>query len=133
VKSAIHVDTSIVWDECSYELDYAFADNSTVPIFNYLIDGDYDLDILVYSGDDDSVCSTIGTQNWIWDLGYTLSDTHWQTYAVNDQVAGYLTKWENTKLGFLTVHNAGHEVPTYVPDVALDMFNRYLHGEFTDK
>jgi hypothetical protein len=26
------------------------------------------LKILVYSGDDDSICSTIGTQMWIWDL-----------------------------------------------------------------
>lgn len=34
----------------------------------------------------------------------------WQTYTVNQQTAGYLTKWTNTKMAFLTVHGAGHEV-----------------------
>jgi len=28
------------------------------------------LNILVYSGDNDAVCATIGTQNWIYDLGF---------------------------------------------------------------
>jgi len=46
-------------------------------------------------------------------------------------IAGYLTKWSNAKLAFLTVHDAGHEVPTYKPDFALDMFTRFLKGEFT--
>jgi hypothetical protein len=62
------------------------------PIYNYLIDGDYGLNILVFSGmcmacllvvfhlghekfssfagDDDDVCATVGTQDWIWGLGY---------------------------------------------------------------
>jgi hypothetical protein len=33
-----------------------------VPIYSYLIDGDYGLDILVFSGDDDAVCATVGVQ-----------------------------------------------------------------------
>jgi carboxypeptidase C (cathepsin A) len=133
VKKAIHVDVSMRWDECSSTLDYNFGQNSTAPIYNYLVDGGYGLDILVYSGDDDSVCSTLGTQSWIWGLGYDVSNTNWQPYIVDQQVSGYLTKWKNTKLGFLTVHNAGHEVPTYQPIVALDLFTRFLKGEFTNK
>ena len=43
---------------------------SMTPIYNYLIDGKYGLNLLVYSGDDDDVCATVGTQSWIWDLGY---------------------------------------------------------------
>lgn len=38
---------------------------STAPIYNYLIDGHHGLDILVYSGDDDAVCSTLGSQKWV--------------------------------------------------------------------
>ena len=44
--------------------------NDMTSYYNYLIDGDFGLDILVYSGDDDDVCATIGTQSWIWNLGY---------------------------------------------------------------
>jgi hypothetical protein len=67
VKKAIHVDDSIKWTECSYSLKYSYADSaiSTAPIYQYLIDGGYGLNIMVYSGDDDSVCATIGTQEWV--------------------------------------------------------------------
>jgi len=134
VKNALHVKKDLHWEMCSYKVEYNMSDSdvSTAPIYNYLIDGGNKLNILVYSGDDDSVCGTIGTQNWIWGLGYNISAVPWRTYTVNEQTAGYLTQWSNTKLGFLTIHGAGHEVPTYKPDVALDMWKRYLNGEFTD-
>jgi carboxypeptidase C (cathepsin A) len=133
VKRAIHVKETIPWMQCSYTLDYNMTDSSvsTAPIYNYLIDGKFGLDILVYSGDDDSVCGTVGTQNWIWDLGYEVSGKPWQTYTYNQQTAGYLTKWKDTGFAFTTIHGAGHEVPTYKPDVALDMWTKYLNGELT--
>ncbi|RYG65898.1 S10 family peptidase [archaeon] len=135
VKSALHVKSDLTWDECSYDVRYNATDSertSTAPIYNYLIDGKFGLNILVYSGDDDSVCGTIGTQSWIWGLGYETAPKPWAVYTYNQQTAGYLTKWTNTKLAFLTVHGAGHEVPAYKPDVALDLFKRYLAGEFTN-
>eukprot|EP01038_Epipyxis_sp_PR26KG_P013542 gene13542-18166_t len=134
VKNALHVKKDISWASCSNKVNYNSTDStevSTAPIYNYLINGNYGLNILVYSGDDDSVCGTVGTQSWIWDLGYEVSGKAWQVYTVNQQTAGYATQWKNTKLGFLTIHGAGHEVPTYKPAVALDMFTRYLNGEFT--
>lgn len=136
VKQALHVKTATRWESCSYKLDYSVVDStavSTAPIYNYLIDGGFGLNILVYSGDDDGVCATIGTQEWIWDLGYEVAPNQWSTYTVNQQTAGYLTKWKKTKLAFLTIHGAGHEVPTYKPEAALDMWTRYLAGEFTNK
>lgn len=52
---------------------------------------------------------------------------------MNEQTAGYLTQWKKTKLGFLTVHGAGHEVPAYKPEIAFDMWKNYLAGEYTNK
>jgi hypothetical protein len=77
VKEAMHVKSDIEWDMCSYSIRYDAQDGMTsmTPIYNYLIDGGYGLNILVYSGDDDAVCGTVGTQNWIWDLGYTVLST----------------------------------------------------------
>jgi hypothetical protein len=74
------------------QYDYEDMSVSTAPIYNYLIDGGNDIDILVYSGDDDSVCGTIGTQNWIYDLGYSVS-SKWQPYILDGQTAGYLTQF----------------------------------------
>lgn len=134
VKAALHVKKTIRWNMCSNRVDYNMSDSrvSTAPIYNYLVNGGYGLNILVYSGDDDSVCGTIGTQNWIWELGYEVSGRPWQPYMVAGQTAGYFTQWKNTKLGFLTIHGAGHEVPTYKPEVAYDMFSKYLKGEWTN-
>jgi len=132
VKSALHVKSDILWAECSRTVRYSVKDKESdmTSYYNYLIDGDFGLNILVYSGDDDSVCSTEGTQSWIWDLGYRHVGRKWNTYTFNDQTAGYFTQFKG-KLGFLTIRNAGHEVPTYQPEIALDMFTKYLKGEWT--
>lgn len=47
------------------DYDYNDMKNSTAPIYKYLIDSDPNLNILIFSGDDDAVCSTLGTQNWV--------------------------------------------------------------------
>lgn len=89
------------------------------------------IQILVYSGDDDSICGTVGTQEWIWDLGFDLSsDSVWQPYYVDSIHSGYYTKWENVKLVFVTVRDAGHEVPRYKPVVALDMWHKFLDSSW---
>jgi carboxypeptidase C (cathepsin A) len=133
VKDALHVKSSITWGECSRDIRYEQSDghDDMTPYYKFLIDGGYKLNILVYSGDDDAVCGTIGTQGWIWDLGYEVKGKMWKTYDFEGQTAGYFSEFKDTKLGFLTIHGAGHEVPTYKPEVALDMFTRYLKGEWT--
>jgi hypothetical protein len=71
----------------------------------------------------------VGTQEWIWDMGFELSDDAvWQPYMVDSVHSGYYTKWKNVKLAFVTVRDAGHEVPRYKPAVALDMWNKFLDG-----
>lgn len=135
VQTALHVKEGTVWADCSRSIRYKQSDGlaDMTPIYKYLIDGGFGLNILVYSGDDDDVCATVGTQEWIWDLGYEAAKPQWDAYKVEGQVGGYITKWKNTKLAFATVHGAGHEVPTYKPEVALWLFDSYLKGELTNK
>lgn len=135
VKEALHVNAEIEWKDCSTALRYDTKDrhNDVSPIYNYLIDGGFGLNILVFSGDDDDVCATIGTQDWIWGLGYEVAGRKWQSYTVDGQVGGYLTQWKDTKMAFATVHGAGHEVPTYKPNVAYWLWDHYLKGELTNK
>jgi len=137
VKKALHVNPSIQWSECSDIIDYSAEDSdaSTAPIYNYLIDGGFGLNILIYSGDDDGICPTVGTQDWIWSLGYSVAfGREWQQQSLNNQPVGYLTRFETgvTKLAFLTVHDAGHEVPTFQPEIALDIFKKFLRGDYTN-
>ena len=115
--------------------------------------------MLVFSGDDDSVCSTAGTQTWIWGLGVepkSDNDT-WQPWTRDDgQVAGYVTRFDMSphfdrqkkdsnhfhrhgddygravvsSFSFVTVRGAGHEVPSYRPKQALEVFRKFLNGEW---
>lgn len=86
------------------------------------------LRILVFSGDDDSVCATQGTQLWIHQMGWEIKDD-WTAWGIDQQVAGYLQTFSNG-VSFATVHGAGHEVPAYKPAEALGLFASYLKGQF---
>jgi carboxypeptidase C (cathepsin A) len=133
VQNAIHANPT-TWEECSDSINYTSIDGNypMEPLYHYLIDGGYDLKILVYSGDDDTVCATLGTQEWIYRLGYNETNS-WNSWSYTDaiygeQLGGYLVQWEG--LSFATVHGAGHEVPTYKPEAALQLFENYLNGVF---
>ncbi|CAN0059649.1 unnamed protein product, partial [Heterosigma akashiwo] len=82
VKEAIHANTDIEWSECSRDLKYDRANSMNVPMepnYQFLLNSGEDLKIMVYSGDDDSVCGTIGTQSWIWALGLQVT-SKWQPW-----------------------------------------------------
>jgi len=133
VQTAIHAKPA-VWTECSTKVIYDELDtlNPMEPIYQYLIDGGYNLNILVYSGDDDTVCATSGSQYWIYDLGYPITKG-WSVWNYDDdtfgsQVGGYLTQFKG--FSFVTVHGAGHEVPTYKQQAALEVLKNYLSGKW---
>ena len=137
VKKALHVLTDIEWEECSRTTKYNLADK-LIPMEHYyktILDSKThpDLRVLVYSGDDDGVCGTIGTQRWIYDLGFSVSSL-WKIWEVDGQTSGYITKFntpfsKDSRFAFMTVHYAGHEVPTYKPKEALILFQMYLDNK----
>ena len=140
VKNALHVKSSIEWEECSRTVKYEYMDKM-LPMehyYNELLNAvsDKDLRIMVYSGDDDSVCGTIGTQKWLWTLGFPVKkDEYWKVWKVDGQTAGYISQFDTpfsneSRLTFATVHFAGHEVPTYKPKEAFVLFQAYLNNDY---
>jgi hypothetical protein len=137
VKASIHVKGDIDWEECSSITKYHLLDRM-LPMEHYYKSvlnskTHSDLRVLVYSGDDDGVCGTIGTQRWIYDLGFKVNSL-WKTWYVDGQTAGYITKFDtpfsnDNRLYFITVHFAGHEVPTYKPKEAFELFDMYLNNK----
>jgi carboxypeptidase C (cathepsin A) len=141
VKKALHVKSSIEWEECSRTVKYEYVDKM-LPMehyYNELLNSlsDKDLRIMVYSGDDDSVCGTIGTQKWLWSLGFPVKkDEYWKVWKVDGQTAGYISQFDTPfsnepRLTFATVHFAGHEVPTYKPKEAFILFEAYLNNDYS--
>jgi carboxypeptidase C (cathepsin A) len=141
VKKALHVKTDIIWEECSRTVKYEYIDKM-LPMehyYNELLNSvsDKNMRIMVYSGDDDSVCGTIGTQKWLWDLGFPVkSGKYWNVWEIDGQTAGYITQFEtpfskDPRLTFATVHYAGHEVPTYKPKEAFYLYQSFLNNDYT--
>ena len=50
------------------------------------------------------------------------------------KIAGFITKFKTpftnaSRFSFITVHYAGHEVPTYKPKDALELFEMYINNK----
>ncbi|ETO20098.1 hypothetical protein RFI_17121 [Reticulomyxa filosa] len=135
VQEAIHVQQHVIWTDCSDTLNYNRSDglNPMEPVWQWLVSNS-NLRMTVVSGDDDSVCGTIGTQTWIWNLGYPANPkTNWQAWQVNNQVAGYYTAFNTSTQAsfcFVTVHSAGHMIPQTQPERSLAAFSSYLGSQF---
>jgi len=139
VQEAINAMPTQTWEVCSdpiyFGWDNSFSDNQ-LENYKELVNGTYDIKMLVFSGDDDAVCPTSATQKWIFrDLGIHPKETcSWDAWQVNGQTAGYINEFDvpsdSGSFHFVTVHTAGHEVPTYKPAEALDLWERYLSGNW---
>jgi len=136
VRDALHVmDDAPKWTECSNNISYSRKDVNTPLIDFYkevVTNGlEHNLNMMVYSGDDDSICSTAGTQYWIYDIGLDVEKKKlWQPWKVNGHIAGYGTPFKvkdgSGSFTFATVHGAGHEVPSYKPEQAFEMLKNFL-------
>jgi len=91
------------------------------------------LTLVVYSGDDDSVCGLQGTMYWLDRWGYDVNNkVEWEMWSDDDsQLGGYYTQYMggdgNVALHFLTVRSAGHMVPTTQPGRALTVLQKFLY------
>ena len=137
VKSALHAESSASWSECSASVlyDYTSQQDYMETLYKQFLETT-DLRIMVFSGDDDSICSPLGTQNWIWKLGYSVVDSWAAWYYKSDygsgQVGGYHVKFNGTEAGstltFVTAHGAGHEVSMYQPLKGFMLFKNFIKG-----
>lgn len=136
VRAALHVPSFVgTWEACSSKLNYSIPDNEAPmePYYQWLLANTQGLRFLIYSGDNDDRCATMGTTHWMWDLlgEQVLSNwTMWnyQSATYGKQLGGYLTQFKGISLA--TVHAAGHMVPDYQPERGLAVLQQFLAGGF---
>jgi len=131
VIAAIHANPNLpyAWAECSNILNYNVTDveQPMEPIYQWLL-ANANLHITVYSGDDDSVCATLGTQLWMYDLGQDVV-ADWAPWTdLSGQVGGYTVAFDGLRL--VTVHSAGHMVPSFQPQRAAYLLSQYLANKW---
>ncbi|GAB5030423.1 serine carboxypeptidase ii-2 [Nannochloropsis oceanica] len=147
VKGAIHANKWVTWEDCSSLILETFERSDwSLFDFNSLVEGRTEgrrepLRVLLYSGEDDAVCSSKGTELWLETLGWTIAD-EWAPWSVREGgrkgesegkaggaqvVAGMKKKYENGVV-YATVNGAGHAVPSFKPREALQLFTDFLEG-----
>jgi len=128
VQTALHV-RSTRWESCSSLIRYNQTDSDAAMNHFYpelIAKSGGQLHMTVLSGDDDSVCGTLGTTDWMYGLGLGVKSawTSWKDDA--GQVGGYVVAFQQG-LTLVTVHTAGHEVPAFQPERALKVWRNFVN------
>eukprot|EP01083_Nonionella_stella_P023953 66273_1 len=129
VQQAIHV-VAKQWPGSTLHYSKVSQQNPMEATWDWIIkNADPPLHLTIVSGDDDTNCATLGTQSWMWNMGFEV-ESNW-TGWVDDkgQTGGYIVKWKGA-MNLLTVHSSGHMIPQCQPSRSLQSFTRYLKGEF---
>ena len=88
VRKALHVADGVgQWASCSNILNYNSSDVSVPmePIYTDLLAAG-NLRMVIFSGDDDSVCATLGTQHWMFNLLGADVTSAWTQWMVSGTV-----------------------------------------------
>ncbi|KAI3754308.1 hypothetical protein L1987_54090 [Smallanthus sonchifolius] len=90
---------------------------------------------LILSGDHDFTFPYVGVEQWIQFLNLPV-ESPWSPWFVNNQVAGYRTKYVKNEysLTYATVKGSGHSIALYKPEEAWTILDGWLasHSNFSD-
>ncbi|GJR12546.1 peptidase S10, serine carboxypeptidase, alpha/beta hydrolase fold protein [Tanacetum coccineum] len=103
---------------CNADMVYNYGDTS-MPLYEFDVQSSvvYHKELskrkcraLIFSGDHDMKVPHIGTHNWIKSLNLTITESNWDAWHSNGQVAGFKTTYarDNYSLVFATVKGGGH-------------------------
>jgi carboxypeptidase C (cathepsin A) len=143
VQQAMHINSealgnSFHWSQCNGNIDYNLEDvNAPMqPYWEFLTSCGAELNMMIYSGDDDSICATAGTQRFLWEMNWDV-EKEWTAWKTEDnQIGGFKVLFnnprdenQNGKLHFTTVHGAGHMVPSTRPSQAMELIKKWINNE----
>lgn len=132
VQAALHVKGPVKWSGCA-NVNYSSASvdaDMTLVIKDIVDQGG--LQMMIMSGNEDSVCAALGDQQWMWKTGYNNSEA-WSAYSLDGQVAGYTTAFKaGNGYGFryTTVQGAGHMIPMTQPKRGAYIVKKFVSGEW---
>ncbi|XP_038898312.1 serine carboxypeptidase-like 45 [Benincasa hispida] len=133
VQKALHARLVGVrrWAVCSSILDYELLDLEipTINIVGKLINAG--IQVLVYSGDQDSVIPLTGSRTLVHKLAKELgleTTVPYRVWFEGQQVGGWTQVYGNI-LSFATIRGASHEAPFSQPERSLVLFKSFLQSQ----
>ncbi|KAF7137829.1 hypothetical protein RHSIM_Rhsim07G0231200 [Rhododendron simsii] len=121
VQKALHT-INTTWSACSH-VGWTDSPSTILPTIKQLIDSG--LRLWVYSGDIDGRVPITSSRYSINTFKLPV-ETAWRPWYSNEEVGGYVVGYKGLVL--TTVRGAGHTVPSYQPERALNMISSFLKG-----
>jgi cathepsin A (carboxypeptidase C) len=125
------------FSSCNFDVNrnFLFAGDWMKPYYTNVVNIlEQGLPVLIYAGDKDFICNWLGNEAWSkeleWSGGDEFSDTPLEAWTYNGEEVGQVRN-AGTHFTFLRVYGAGHMVPYDQPESAMEMFNRWIGGDFT--
>ena len=135
VVQALHIDPEkkTGWTECNGAVGSAFRASNSKPSIDLLPDILREVPVLLFSGDQDLICSHVGTENFVHNMewnggkGFEISPGAWaprQDWTFEGEPAGFYQEARN--LTYVLFYNASHMVPFDYPRRTRDMLDRFM-------
>ncbi|KAI8548710.1 hypothetical protein RHMOL_Rhmol07G0295200 [Rhododendron molle] len=121
VQKALHT-INTTWSACS-DVGWTDSPSTILPTIKQLIDSG--LRLWVYSGDIDGRVPITSSRYSINTFKLPV-ETAWRPWYSNGEVGGYVVGYKGLVL--TTVRGAGHTVPSYQPERALNMISSFLQA-----
>jgi hypothetical protein len=132
VQKALHA-VPTHWNECNNTVSNRYSmDDINAPVmdvykqlFSMKDAQGSPYKIMIYSGDDDTVCATMGTQQFIWDSDFATVDEEWTSWQVRMRVCVCVCVYQmffhtqSLTLSLSLSHTHSHSPPDEQPDVWL--------------
>ncbi|ODA81883.1 hypothetical protein RJ55_00388 [Drechmeria coniospora] len=124
------------FDICSDQVYFDFVrGESMLPAYKFVPKILDKISVLIYAGDASLICNWLGNRAWVHKLDWTGSKDF--NEAADDRLRispdreayGEIKSAKN--LAFARVYGAGKNVATDRPEAALDLFNRWVGGEWS--
>jgi carboxypeptidase C (cathepsin A) len=123
-KAALHVSANIEWSECS-DIDYSILDKATQWIYPKL---QHKYRMAHYSGDTDGVVPTIGTEQWMEDLGWPITKAR-KAWMAEEYLLGGYTQSREGNLDLITIHGCGHMTPQWKRQPSYVAISKWIADE----
>lgn len=138
VKQALGVEVDR-FDSCNGGINGNFvsAGDWMLPIHRSIPKILEQIPVLIYAGDADFICNWLGNRAWTNALEWPGKDAFSKAKVQPLRSATGKADYGNVKtaknFAFMQIYQAGHMVPADQPEPAVDMFNRWISGEWFAK
>ncbi|KAI9849126.1 MAG: hypothetical protein M1837_005356 [Sclerophora amabilis] len=127
------------YESCNFDINRNFLfQGDWMQPFHRLVPGILkEIPVLIYAGDADFICNWLGNKAWAEALEWPGQKAYNKEQLANltlsssgsdeKTIGAYKSSGNFT---FVKIHSGGHMVPYDQPEASLDMFNRWLSGEW---